>query len=373
MDRQLGSLSNDLRARQEQIDALRRQRRELQNTITTTRERALSLSVSLDNFRRLNAVFDSDIERLEAIDEGGSILLASRRRPCPMCGADPESQRHTHGFDEIELSRRAAELEVFKIRRQRRDLSVTMEALGAELSGLDRSVIGWLAEFEGIDQQITQLTPQEGSLRERFENLQTARESVRAGLAIIGRIADLRARKAALEKFKAHRAKREEVTVGVSGPVGHELAIQVQAVLTAWKFPGLEGVAFDLEHHDIAVNGALRNANGKGVRGLMNAAFTIGVMNMCRERKLPHPGILVLDSPLLSYRDPHSRHGDLAPDEILVKQSGVKDNFYAYVAELAKDAQIVIVENDRPSAQVPADRITVFAGSQSGGGRIGLL
>ncbi|WP_108521605.1 hypothetical protein [Bradyrhizobium algeriense] len=118
----------------------------------------------------------------------------------------------------------------------------------------------------------------------------------------------------------------------IDGVTGHEFATTVQTVLHAWKFPGLPTVSFDDKTHDILIDGKSRRANGKGVRALMNAAFKIGVLLYCRKKELPHPGIVVLDSPLLSYRDPlTSRHGELAADEKEVKDSGLKEHFYRFL------------------------------------------
>jgi hypothetical protein len=50
------------------------------------------------------------------------------------------------------------------------------------------------------------------------------------------------------------------------------------------------------------------------------SAFKIGLLIYCRQKQLPHPGILVLDGPLLSYREPQkSRHGALSEDEKTIK------------------------------------------------------
>lgn len=66
----------------------------------------------------------------------------------------------------------------------------------------------------------------------------------------------------------------------------------------------------------------------------MNAAFKIGVLIYCRAKDLPHPGIVALDSPLLSYRDPHtSKHGELSADEQAVTQTGLSEYFYRYLLD----------------------------------------
>jgi hypothetical protein len=111
------------------------------------------------------------------------------------------------------------------------------------------------------------------------------------------------------------------------------------------------------------------------VRALMNAAFKISVLVYCRAKDLPHPGIVALDSPLLSYRDPiNSRHGVLSSDEELVVKSGLKEYFYRYLLELSDKTQFIIIENDPPPFDLgPKSIVTRFVGSTGQGGRRGLL
>jgi hypothetical protein len=126
--------------------------------------------------------------------------------------------------------------------------------------------------------------------------------------------------------------------------------------------------------HDILIDGKNRRGNGKGVRALMNAAFKIGVLVYCRAKNLPHPGVVALDSPLLSYRDPHtSKHGELSPDDQAVTRTGLNEYFYRYL--LAQhDAQFIIIENDVPPFDLgPNAIVTTFIGPLGEGGRQGLL
>ena len=59
----------------------------------------------------------------------------------------------------------------------------------------------------------------------------------------------------------------------------------------------------------------------------MRAAFITGLMRHCVGRRLPHPGVVLLDSPLLVYREP-----DIGPEDQRLRQAGVKDAFYRALA-----------------------------------------
>jgi hypothetical protein len=74
---------------------------------------------------------------------------------------------------------------------------------------------------------------------------------------------------------------------------------------------------------------------------------------------------VVLDSPLLSYRDPlTSRHGELDADEKEVKDCGLKEHFYRFLLEQKDQAQLVIIENDpAPISLGDGSIVLSFAGS----------
>jgi hypothetical protein len=105
----------------------------------------------------------------------------------------------------------------------------------------------------------------------------------------------------------------------------------------------------------------------------MNAAF--GVLVYCRQKQLPHPGLLVLDSPLLSYREPlKSRHGALSDDEKTIKASGVKQHFFAYLKETTEFAQFIIIENEPPPSEVDSyAKVYAFVGDEGEEGRKGFF
>jgi hypothetical protein len=160
-----------------------------------------------------------------------------------------------------------------------------------------------------------------------------------------------------------------KLVVGIDGGTGHEFALTVQSILEAWQFPGDPRVGFDLAAHDIRVNGKDRRANGKGVRALLHAAFKIGVLVFCRSRNLPHPGFVVLDNPLLTYREPlqQARHGPLAPDEQALKASALNRHFYSYLDGIRDLGQVLVLENADPPVGLQGASVTIFTGGEDEG------
>jgi hypothetical protein len=371
----VSGLAETLETRQSELDVMRRDRRSRLDEREEVLARVSEIAVTLDRFVLLAKVYDSDVERLLSLEEGADALLAGAKRPCPLCGADPAHQHEVHGLDQVALSQRAVRAEIAKIKAERLDLAKATASLEAEAKGLEARDRYLGAEIAMLEKQITEARPLELASRKAYEDLDRARQRVREGVALKSRIEGLETRRASLQRFRPTKAPRDQITIGVGHVVGHEFAQEVQAILAAWRFPGPPIVAFDDKTHDILIDGKNRESNGKGVRALMNAAFKLGVLAYCRRKSLPHPGIVALDSPLLTYRDPHtSKYGELSADEERIKKSGVKDWFYRYLLDHAQGAQFIVIENDPAPIDLGLNtKVTVFTGPQGEGGRQGLF
>jgi hypothetical protein len=69
---------------------------------------------------------------------------------------------------------------------------------------------------------------------------------------------------------------------------------------------------------------------------------------------MPHPGFVVLDTPLRAYSKPEGEEDDLRGTDLNVK-------FYDYLTGLANDRQVIIVENDPPDNIAARPQVTMFS------------
>lgn len=336
-------------------------------------DHAADVDITLERFAKLQAVYRSDLDRLHSIEEGGSLLAALADRDCPACGASPDAQKHQHAAAEIAMAHTAAAAEARKIEREQRELAHVVESLHAEASELTAAIESIEDRIEEFDQRAKDLRPTEASLRSSFEHFNAQRSE-------LGRLIDLHLRREKLASRRAEidaastRSERAPLSVGPESTVLYEFGETVKAVLIAWGFPDADKAHFDAKANDITVAGKARDANGKGVRAVLHAAFNVAVAVHCMDKDLPHPGILVLDTPLLTYREPlKSRHGDLSDDEKALKATSLAEKFYKHLASLEEKLQVIVIENsDPPPAIEDLAHIEVFTGL-AGNGRYGLL
>lgn len=360
-------------AAQESVTGLLAARRRLGFDYAQAEARMAEVEVNLRRFAQLHQVYQSDIERLEALEEAAFVLGVGGDRDCPLCGASPEAQKHEHGLGDIEKVHAAATAEMSKIRQQQVELSDTVQQLYAEGRSLSAALPKLTAELRSVEAEIAKRSPEATAARRRVSEIMAARDRVKRGLSLLEQRDGLRVRKAAVEAAKAAQPG-DRPRFEVSSTAAHDFAQMVSRVLTAWRFPGKRHVSFDDATCDLKIDGKLRRDNGKGVRAITHAAFKVGLMLHCHERGLPHPGFLALDTPLLTYRDPiTSRFGELESDERELLNTPLKYHFFDFLSENSGAGQFIVLENvDPPDGIEQLAHVEVFYGEE-GSGRQGLF
>jgi prefoldin subunit 5 len=373
LDQSADDLFSRLQDAQKNLDTLISERRGSVDHRRELQNRSSELDLTLQRFFNLQAVYSSDLQRLQSIEEGGFVLLAMAELDCPICGAPSAAQKHNHAAEEIAMAHRAAAAESSKIEREQLELTQTVLSLEAEVGGLGRTISQLTSEIQTLDATIQEARPSEATLRQSYETYSAKRVKINRLLELYQRRTKLVTRRA---EIAAESTKREEKAppAGPDSTTIFKFGETVKAVLTAWHFPDADKVQFDGDAYDITVAGKRRAFNGKGVRAILHAAFNVAVIVYCIENKLPHPGFLVLDTPLLTYREPiSSRHGELSQDEEVLKATSLAEHFYNHLASLENDVQFVIIENsDPPNAIRDVARVETFTRAE-GNGRYGLL
>jgi len=352
LDALLERIENEITDARSSVRSLLDDKRRLTSEIAAAERRAIDIGLSLDSFEQLQEVYDSDIARLESIEESGFLLGLDGKKACPVCGALPESQKHTHGLVEIETMRVAAEMEIQKIRQQRKELIKTVEDTEIEATRLTGSVEEMRAELKTVEARLEKATPDFDAQQRKLADVIPIRDRVRHGLDLLERRSVLQKQKMRVEASKPPKQEKS-VQSGLTTQTAQEFADVVSEVLLNWGFPGKKRVVFDLTTYDLIIDGKERRHNGKGVRAITHAAFKVALLLYCRERSLPHPGFLVLDTPLLTYRDPFKKPKDeLTADEEELRNTDLKERFFEHLGHIGANAQFMIFENVDPPLKV---------------------
>ncbi|MCO4090632.1 MAG: hypothetical protein HEQ34_01590 [Sphingorhabdus sp.] len=361
----LQSLQTDLIARQDRIDQLTVARRTGLDELNLAKSKRREGLVTIARFEELERVYGSDIERLQGLEEGGGLFAVRAGRACPLCGASAEAHTMTYDSSQIAEVRNATLREIAKIQSERDDLRYTLASVRAELDINEQEILRILAKIDEAENSLSQARPDEAASRKLYEERGDVRDSLRITLELFRQRDKLQVRFSQLSASIPRGRGDDKLSVGIDGPTGHALAAKVQEVLSAWQFPNSPTVSFNDETQDIRLNGKPRAANGKGVRAILHAASKVAALLLCQEKDLPHPGFVVLDTPLLTYREPlkNPKHGELADDEAALKATSLHEAFYQHLISLKDQAQIVVLENADPPLSLREEmNIITFTG-----------
>jgi hypothetical protein len=343
-------------------------RRELRRKLEVSRDRREEVGALLVRFTLLDRHYHSDIERLRAIEEGGTLFNVLGAGRCPLCGAAPEHHQADAECDgDIDAVVGAARKEIAKIEVLRHELDTTVRNLQREGASFDRRMPAVVEELTDISDSVDGLiSPRLSKLRASYAELADKRGEVREALALYTTVRDMERRRVELERSADAEKANSFASADLPTAVADSFAQTVQSLLKAWHFPEGGRVFFDPKARDLVISGKSRSAFGKGLRAITYAAFTLALLVFCRARHIPHTGFVVLDSPLLAYREPDGDEDDLQGTDL-------QEQFYLYLQGLSADMQVIIVENTDPPASIQAlDQVLMFTKSPHHG-RYGLF
>ncbi len=306
-------------------------------------DRIAEINGLLSRFQLLQRHYQIDIERLEAIQESGTLFVLLDHAPCPLCGSPPEEQHYQEVCDgNVEQNIEAARAEISKISKLLIDLEDTVIDLENELEEVTARKEELDPRIQSLTQEIQDiLAPALGNAEASLNELLGRSNQLQKVIDVSYRIEHLEEKRLNLLETSETLSNLAVPTIDLSKSVLDAFSQKVQHLLQTWGFPNCDRVHFDESDKDIVINGQLRTSRGKGLRAITHAAMSIGLMEFCRERNLPHPGFVVLDSPLLAYYEPEGVADSLEGTDLKIR-------FYEYLANNHNDSQIIIVENEHP-------------------------
>jgi hypothetical protein len=349
IDEELDKLQASIRNMEGRISQTSQQRKVVYDSYNRFGARVNEITELLERFKLLDAQYTNDIKRLVAIEESGQFFVLREPMACPLCGAQPEGQHHDAACDgNVTAVTQAAKAEIAKIRVLQSELQGTVTALTKERSegsAEQKTLAGQWRKFQSEIENA--LSPDFTAARKAHEALIERRANIRQADVLYKKIRSLRRRldeptPSTPKPVKvAEPEETPDVVEYIPKTVLREFSQTVSSILTEWHFPDATDVYFDELNRDVVIGGRLRGSRGAGLCAITYSSFTLALFEFCRSRKMPHPGLVILDSPLIAYKEPKA-------DDEGIAGTDLKRRFYEHLEVFAGEDQIFIVDNTEP-------------------------
>ncbi len=341
VDGTLDLLSNQQVERSLLLRTIRKSINDVRCKLSDAESKLTQSLIMTSRFTLLDEKYISDLNRLRAVGDSVSVFEILPSQPCLLCNTLVEEQQSESLMATASAikQRIAMEAEAKKIDELRRglkfafdrekestlSLNAAIDALNSELheiSGQERIAIdNSVAEFSADPKKLAEARTEYFTQVSLFEEID--RLSVEHG-----RITKLIPTK----KVKAvvRMADVDAVKVGVI----------IKGLLRSWGFTQLKTVELAASECDINIDGRPRLSYGAGKRAIFLSAMSVGLMTYALQKKHPHLGVVVLDSPIKSYSDPDN------VSDVTVSPVIVRESFYEWLSKWEGPGQVVVLENE---------------------------
>jgi hypothetical protein len=309
-------------------------------------------------FGLLNTQYESDLSRLDMLAQASDVLTVEENGNCPFCGAEPAHQHWPESplaEDDPATFAAAIASEQHKIRLLRVNLEETISSIRAQsqenvvrAGALTGDNARLTAQIRRLDSEINRPG---GELSPLLETRSRVEREIDSHNRLMNYLA-LRATTAHVEKPKT----ATEVPI-VSGDL-HQFDMVAQEIIRQWSFSNDSTVGYSTRERDLVVDQRVRRVRGKGVRSILRALFNVSLAEYCLRRDYRHPGFVILDSPVVTYRQPGDP--EVSGEEETIS-TNVVDAFYAYLQNQFA-GQSIILENKSPVSPLPEGSREYFFG-----------
>lgn len=366
---QLARLNDSLIAASRALNGVSAERDELilrraanTDTLASFVERQDELGSLEARFTLLHTQYESDLSRLEMLAQASDVLAIEEEGTCPFCGAEPSHQHWPQSLlatDEPATFAAAIASEQHKVMLLRVNLDETLSSIRvqrqenvARAGALLDDNAQLTAQIRRLDNEIKQPGGELSPLLEARSRVEREIDSHNRLLSFLA----LRTTTAQVDKPKTST----EVPI-VSGDL-RQFDMVAQELLRQWSFSDDSAVHYSTSERDLIVDQRVRRARGKGVRSILRALFNVSLAEYCLRRDYRHPGFVILDSPVVTYRQPGDP--ELSGEEETIG-TNVVEAFYVYLQNQFA-GQSLILENKSPVSPLPKGSREYFFGGTAG-------
>lgn len=312
-------------------DALKRSKK-LSSEIYELNEQIAECNMLYSRYQVLRGQYISDINRLTFIVEGE---LHMNETPevfrCPFCDGSLKKQKRESCAD-------AAGVELVKIQYQLNDLKDAEEDIVSEMNELNIKSDILKKERIDIEEVInSELKPKLESLRQALSQYQKSIE-IHKETSIIrhletNMIIDLVKFEAEEESEIKYRPKEY-----FNSEIIQSINTILDNILDTSNFDNYSSSYFSKETFDVVINGNHKAKYGKGYRAFLNTVVALTFLKYLTYHGAYSPGILIIDSPILSLKEKGSEQASYS----------MKNSLFQYFLDNQDIGQIIIIENETP-------------------------
>lgn len=372
IDKLMGVLSDNSK----EINLRMEQKNRLWNQEQEIKTRILMLEELQERFKLLEKSYLSDLDRLQFLIEGDHFISQLYDSNCPICD-NPitlDKVEHDHKFH-LENLQIACREESHKLDAQLSDLRATLNTLQMEYNEKDQEVKFLKQQIGEIETFIIEeLKPVAVLTKEHLERLLHVRQIFQEIEMNERRIADYQAKQLEIMRELSKKNQRAKFVNEITKEIYNDLADEIKKLLKGWNYPDLTSVTFDYDDQELIVSGKMRKNHGKGYRAILNTAFLIAIMKYTRNNGLKHPGIIILDSPLTTYKEKTTASDSIGSEEDI--SLDMKQAFFNNLSDINQaypDVQIIIFENIEPMSEVQGKMNYIHFTKTVGVGRYGFI
>jgi len=345
IDGQLKENENILRENRSELNEIRSQLSEVGINLVRADTLKVAAIETLDRFDLLDNKYGNDLERLHLIRSAASVFDEFAPQPCALCNTPIIQQnRAIEGtLPSTAQMSEAADGEYRKIEALRIGLGAAIADVRQELSSIEELYTALFSKQTDLARrQALILSPFQDRLSFNITGLTQRRDEYLTQIRAYEKIEELTAKRNSIEP------RTKKLKIEIKRNATSELSILIERVkklLESWGLDESRQVGFDESACDLRLLEAPRLSYGKGKRAIFLAAYSIALMERALSDRKPHLGFVVIDSPLLTYRDPKCLSADDAISET------VADRFFDWMANWNGPGQLVVLENTEPKAE----------------------
>ena len=312
-------------------------------------------NVLINRYQELTSQYEADLKRLSFIVDGTANMPQISETQCPFCDGKIRIKKTPNYIE-------AAKSDYKKIKLQAQDLQKAYSELLAEKDMLESSIESLLAKKRFAEELVAnELAPKTNQLKEKLAEYKKTL-GYQNELSFLKKLVEQKASDMVNIESSDESENKFKVKDHFDYSFVSEFGKYIKQFLEKCKYPNLTSLIFDKATMDIVLNGKKKSANGKGFNAYLNSAIAIVLSRYMQKHACYAPGLIVLDSPILSLKEIEAQR----------PSQSMRNGLFENIACTSKGIQTIVIENEIPEIDYSNVNLIHFT-KDANTGRYGFL